>query len=128
MAKSSHAFMLGMGKNKNNRHISKIMLLIAVMGLTLVCTGCGKSKDNTSDEVSDNSQEVTMSADTAIVTPPDGMETTTNQDIINLITLYYNALKDGDSATVSSVKKMFPRKKRSDLRQELQILKLMIIF
>ncbi|MDD5853061.1 MAG: SH3 domain-containing protein [Lachnospiraceae bacterium] len=105
MAKSSHAFMLGMGKNKNNRHISKIMLLIAVMGLTLVCTGCGKSKDNTSDEVSDNSQEVTMSADTAIVTPPDGMETTTNQDIINLITLYYNALKDGDSATVSSVKK-----------------------
>ena len=36
MAKSSHAFMLGMGKNKNNRHISKIMLLIAVMGLTLV--------------------------------------------------------------------------------------------
>lgn len=105
MAKSSHAFMLGMGKNKNNRHISKIMLLIAVMGLTLVCTGCGKSKDNTSDEVSDNSQEVTMPADTAIVTPPDGMETTTNQDIINLITLYYNALKDGDSATVSSVKK-----------------------
>lgn len=105
MAKSSHAFMLGMGKNKNNRHISKIMLLIAVMGLTLVCTGCGKSKDNTSDEVSDNSQEVTMSADTAIVTSPDGMETTTNQDIINLITLYYNALKDGDSATVSSVKK-----------------------
>ena len=105
MAKSSHAFMLGMGKNKNNRHISKIMLLIAVMVLTLVCTGCGKSKDNTSDEVSDNSQEVTMSADTAIVTPPDGMETTTNQDIINLITLYYNALKDGDSATVSSVKK-----------------------
>lgn len=105
MAKSSHAFMLGMGKNKNNRHISKIMLLIAVMGLTLVCTGCGKSKDNTSDEVSDNSQEVTMSADTAIVTPPDGMETTTNQDIINLITLYYNALKNGDSATVSSVKK-----------------------
>lgn len=105
MAKSSHAFMLGMGKNKNNRHISKIMLLIAVMGLTLVCTGCGKSKDNTSDEVSDNSQEVTISADTAIVTPPDGMETTTNQDIINLITLYYNALKDGDSATVSSVKK-----------------------
>lgn len=105
MAKSSHAFMLGMGKNKNNRHISKIMLLIAVMGLTLVCTGCGKSKDNTSDEVSDNSQEVTMSADTPIVTPPDGMETTTNQDIINLITLYYNALKDGDSATVSSVKK-----------------------
>lgn len=105
MAKSSHAFMLGMGKNKNSRHISKIMLLIAVMGLTLVCTGCGKSKDNTSDEVSDNSQEVTMSADTAIVTPPDGMETTTNQDIINLITLYYNALKDGDSATVSSVKK-----------------------
>lgn len=105
MAKSSHAFMLGMGKNKNSRHISKIMLLIAVMGLTLVCTGCGKSKDNTSDEVSDNSQGVTMSANTAIVTPPDGMETTTNQDIINLITLYYNALKDGDSATVSSVKK-----------------------
>ena len=41
----------------------------------------------------------------AIVTPPEGMETTTNQEIINLITLYYNALKDGDSATVASVKK-----------------------
>ena len=104
MAKSSHTFMLGMGKNKNSRHVSRIMLLVAVMGLTLVCTGCGKSKEKTS-EVSDNSQEVTMSADTAIVTPPDGMETTTNQDIINLITLYYNALKDGDSATVSTVKK-----------------------
>lgn len=104
MAKSSHTFMLGMGKNKNSRHVSRIMLLVAVMGLTLVCTGCGKSKEKT-PEVSDNSQEVTMSADTAIVTPPEGMETTTNQDIINLITLYYNALKDGDSATVSTVKK-----------------------
>lgn len=87
------------------------MLLVVFMGLAVVCTGCGKDKEETTDGTTSGNGDVTMSEEAAIVTPPEGMETTTNQEIINLITLYYNALKDGDSATVASVKRMFPKKK-----------------
>ena len=86
-----------------------MMLLVAFMSLAVVCTGCGKDKDKdkekTTDGTTSGNGDVTMSVEAAIVTPPEGMETTTNQEIINLITLYYNALRDGDSATVASVKK-----------------------
>ena len=105
MTKTSHASVLGMGKIKNVKLFSKIMLLVVFMGLAVVCTGCGKDKEEAEDGTTNENGDVTMSVDVAIVTPPEGMETTTNQEIINLITLYYNALKDGDSATVASVKK-----------------------
>ena len=105
MTKTSHASVLGMGKIKNVKLFSKIMLLVVFMGLAVVCTGCGKDKEEAEDGTTNENGDVTMSVNVAIVTPPEGMETTTNQEIINLITLYYNALKDGDSATVASVKK-----------------------
>ena len=109
MTKTSHASVLGMGKIKNAKLFSKMMLLVAFMSLAVVCTGCGKDKDKdkekTTDGTTSGNGDVTMSVEAAIVTPPEGMETTTNQEIINLITLYYNALRDGDSATVASVKK-----------------------
>lgn len=92
--------------NKSKSYFfSKAFAMIAIVGLLVVCAGCGKKdKDETVSENEGNG-EVTMSVEAAVVTPPEGMETTANQDLINLITLYYNALKDGDSATVAAVKK-----------------------
>lgn len=102
MTNTSNTFKKGM--TKMSKLFSKTFLLMVLMGLVIVCTGCGKDKENEGEETTPDG-EVPMSVEAAIVTPPEGMVTTSNQEIINLITLYYNALKDGDSATVASVKK-----------------------
>ena len=49
MTKTSHASVLGMGKIKNVKLFSKIMLLVVFMGLAVVCTGCGKDKEEAED-------------------------------------------------------------------------------
>lgn len=83
---------------RGKKHIIiKALLLMILTCSVFVLSACGK-KDKTEGSSTSESAE-------RLVTPPDGIVESTNQEIINLMTLYYNALQNGDSATVASVKK-----------------------
>lgn len=89
--------------SKAKRAMKRGLVAASLLALGLSMTGCG-SKDK--DSVSANTAtEVNVVGKDIIVTPPDGLEQTSNQELISLIGTYYDALRDGDVATVESVKK-----------------------